>query len=406
MPCVIAAPGKLTMWSKKQDVIVGASCEYANPASGKWLELASPSAQSPYIKSRHYCALNTHMMEAGLACGRCYKIKFDGKKHTEGACARPGDAVIQVVGSGATPGFDCHDTVFKEISGCNTGKMDITYEPVDCETKETPTAMVIGGHEDWMKMIFSGLKRPVARASIKIGSDKPIMLQRKVNSATWWSSLKGTKGSIPVSFTLTLDNSETVELTNCFNTWPQPKNAACTSSGVQKKVVAKPQPAPKKVVAPKKPVASSIRCGKSWAAANSKCGTTCTSDAQCVAAGEKCFKDLSSAPCAAKTLHAPKNVAKQLAAKKVAAKPKPQQAAATTTTTTTAAAPTTTTTTTATRSTTTTATTTTTTTTAAPKQAATGCVAKWAQCGGMGFPDKCCINSKCVRMSQWYSHCQ
>merc|ERR1712048_1377281 len=174
---------------------------------------------------------------------------------------------------------------------------------------------------------------------------------RKVNSATWWSSLKGTKGSIPVSFTLTLDNSETVELTNCFNTWPQPKNAACTSSGgVLKKVVAKPQPAPKKVtVAPKKPVASSTRCGKSWAVANSKCGTPCTSDAQCVATGEKCFKDLSSAPCTATTQPAPKNVAKRLTAKKA-------------TPPTTAAAPTTTTTTTAARSTTTTTTTTATTT--------------------------------------------
>merc|ERR1712150_291790 len=40
----------------------------------------------------------------------------------------------------------------------------------------------------------------------------------------------GHSGDVGVTFTLTLDNDETVELTNCFSTWPQSTSASCTAT--------------------------------------------------------------------------------------------------------------------------------------------------------------------------------
>merc|ERR1711920_137522 len=157
----------------------------------------------------------------GLACGRCYRLTFDGTDTTESSgCASAGSAIIQVVDSGSTHEFDCQETVLKGI----------TYEEVECEDVGSPTATVLDGGNAWYnKMIFSGLSRGVSAASIKIGGDATIQMTRN-SGATWYASTPGTSGDVTVTFTLTLENGETVELANCFNSWPQATSSSCTMS--------------------------------------------------------------------------------------------------------------------------------------------------------------------------------
>merc|ERR1712076_275501 len=58
----------------------------------------------------------------------------------------------------------------------------------------------------------------------------PIQMNRN-GGATWSASTPaGHSGNVDVTFTLTLDNDETVELTNCFSTWPQSTSASCTAT--------------------------------------------------------------------------------------------------------------------------------------------------------------------------------
>jgi hypothetical protein len=229
MPCVLASTsGKMTMWSSASDVIVGSSCEYANSAQGG---LSSPAATSPYITSKRYCAVSSDLYGLGLACGRCYRLTFDGTDTTESTgCASAGSSIIQVVDSGSTHEFDCQETVFEEITGCDTGVMGITYEEVECEDVGSPTATVLDGDNAWYnKMIFSGLSRGVSAASIKIGGDDTIQMTRN-SGATWYASTPGTSGDVTVTFSLTLENDETVQLADCFNSWPQATSSSCTVS--------------------------------------------------------------------------------------------------------------------------------------------------------------------------------
>merc|ERR1712167_65554 len=104
------------------------------------------------------------------------------------------------------------------------------YEEVECEDIGSPTATVLDGGNAWYnKMIFSGLSRGVSAASIKIGGDATIQMTRN-SGATWYASTPGTSGDVDVTFTLTLENGETVELANCFNSWPQATSSSCTVS--------------------------------------------------------------------------------------------------------------------------------------------------------------------------------
>merc|ERR1711939_1280518 len=86
-----------------------------------------------------------------------------------------------------------------------------------------------GGNAWYNKMIFSGLSRGVSAASIKIGEDDTIQMTRN-SGATWYASTPGTSGDVTVTFSLTLENGETVELANCFNSWPQATSSSCTVS--------------------------------------------------------------------------------------------------------------------------------------------------------------------------------
>lgn len=109
--------------------------------------------------------------------------------------------------------------------------MGITYEEVECEGTGPPTATVLDGDNAWYtKLIFSGLSRAVSSASITVGTgNQPTELARN-GGATWAASTPvAIAGNVPVSFKLTLDNSDIVEMDACFNTWPQPTSASCTS---------------------------------------------------------------------------------------------------------------------------------------------------------------------------------
>merc|ERR1711939_407387 len=62
-----------------------------------------------------------------------------------------------------------------------------------------------------------------------IGGDNTIQMTRN-SGATWYASTPGTSGDVTVTFSLTLENGEAVELANCFNSWPQATSSSCTVS--------------------------------------------------------------------------------------------------------------------------------------------------------------------------------
>merc|ERR1712072_1496098 len=170
----------------------------------------------------------------GLSCDRCYRLTFDGTDTTETTgCATAVSAIIQVVDSGSAKEYDCQETVFKEISGCTTGVMGITYEEVECEGTGPPTATILDGDNAWYtKVIFSGLSRAVSSASITVGAGNPDIQMTRNGGATWSTSTPDAiAGNVPVTFKPTLDNDATVEMDACFNTWPQPTSASCTVGG-------------------------------------------------------------------------------------------------------------------------------------------------------------------------------
>merc|ERR1719384_1742305 len=75
-----ATSGKLTMWSDNPTIIVGGSCEYANAAGGG---VGAPSATSPYVASRAYCAADDGLYQQGASCGACFRVSYDGSEATD-----------------------------------------------------------------------------------------------------------------------------------------------------------------------------------------------------------------------------------------------------------------------------------------------------------------------------------
>ena len=216
----------MTMWSTDPQEIVGSSCEFANIAQGG---TGSPAAANPYIASGRYCAVDAELYGGAVACGRCYRITFNGAETTETTgCNRPGAAVVMVVDSGSAAEFDCHLPVFRDISGCETGVMGIQFEQVACQGAGPPTATILdGGNAYFVKVLFSGLERGVDAATITVGGNAPVMMSR--NGGPFQASTQGLTG-VPVGFTLTLDDGSTLELANCFGNWPQTTGASCSPS--------------------------------------------------------------------------------------------------------------------------------------------------------------------------------
>merc|ERR1712117_556950 len=112
-------------------IIVGGSCEYASSAIGG---VGAPSATSPYVASRAYCAADDGLYKQGATCGACFRVSYDGSEATD--AGRPGSMVVQIVDSGSAKTFDCQVDAFEAITGSRTGVFPITYEPVDCETAD------------------------------------------------------------------------------------------------------------------------------------------------------------------------------------------------------------------------------------------------------------------------------
>jgi len=288
MPYIIASAtgqiaGKMKMWSSAENGMASSSCGFAGSAIGGF---DSPAAKNnPYIQSRHYCAVAGNVMQGGLACGRCYRITFDGQDTTETTgCTTAGSAVVQVVNRNMSPNeFDCHKTVFEQISGCDTGEMGIQYEEVECEGTGPLTATVLSPtvNKWWTKILFSGGPRAVSAASITIGGDDPVELVRTPNSATWYASTpEATSGNIPVTFTVTLDNNEPVELTGCFDSWAQPTGAFCTAHAGPESHAELYQLA----TSNSNPGASdSSTCLPAWSACDEGAGNCCV--------GTQCFKE-------------------------------------------------------------------------------------------------------------------
>merc|ERR1719336_2617530 len=225
--------GRLTMWSDSPSTIVGASCEYANAALGG---VRAPSATSPYVASRAYCAADDALYQAGATCGACFRVTYDGSPATDPG--RAGSLVVQIVDSGSAKTFDCQVDAFETITGSRTGIFPVTYEPVDCETEGDARATVLDGGNAWYtKVIFSNLPGAVISADIDVGGK--VFPMSRVSGATWKASPAGAVGV--AGFVVTLEDGSVAELSQCFQSWPVPTGSSCRTS---------PEPNPKQEPSP------------------------------------------------------------------------------------------------------------------------------------------------------------
>eukprot|EP00927_Polykrikos_kofoidii_P006047 TRINITY_DN12440_c0_g1_i1.p1 TRINITY_DN12440_c0_g1~~TRINITY_DN12440_c0_g1_i1.p1 ORF type:complete len:290 (+),score=19.95 TRINITY_DN12440_c0_g1_i1:98-871(+) len=215
--------GFMTMWSKSPTIIVGASCEYANAASGG---LQAHSATSPYVAQRAYCAVNRSLYGGGAGCGKCFRVSYDGSPATDPG--RPGSLVVQVVDSGSSKTFDCQVNAFQAISGAATGIFPVSYQPVDCNTAagQGAVATVLDGNNAWYtKVIFSNLPRAVVGAELLVAGARVPM--SRLSGATWTASPGGKTGA--ASFEVVLEGGVRIKLPGCFASWPVPTLATCSA---------------------------------------------------------------------------------------------------------------------------------------------------------------------------------
>jgi len=223
--------GSMSMWSATHDTLVaykseGSACKYADAEMGG---LSAPTAQTPYIKARRYCAVNAGMFGGGEICGACYRLTYHGD-HEQGL-GRPGSEVIQVVDSGSWATFDCHMTAFNKITGQDTAIFPITYERVACETPGGPVAAVLHTDYYFTKLVFNNLRYPVKSAELSIAEKKyPLKLV-----GGWWHVWTGNaKGT--VSFDIAEEDGSHVRLSHCFGGWENRK-AGQSCSGAQQNLL-------------------------------------------------------------------------------------------------------------------------------------------------------------------------
>jgi len=215
-----ASSGRMTMWSGSSTTIVGSSCEYANSANGG---LKSPTAISPYVKNRAYCAADDKLFKGGANCGACYRVRYGGGAATDPG--RAGSLIVQIVDSGSAKTFDCHLKAFQKITGARTGIFPISYTPVSCLRKKGgAVAMVLDGNNAYYtKVIFSNLQKAVRSASMTIAGSK-INLKR-AGGATWSANTGGKKGK--VTFSLKLTGGSAYRFSSCFSSWPVRTGSSC-----------------------------------------------------------------------------------------------------------------------------------------------------------------------------------
>mmetsp|Transcript_10102 Transcript_10102/g.18819 ORF Transcript_10102/g.18819 Transcript_10102/m.18819 type:complete len:837 (-) Transcript_10102:267-2777(-) len=216
------------LWTDSPDAVTGASCEYANAATGG---LQSPAAQGKYMATRTYCLANPDVYASGDACGACWRVSREGH----------GSLVVQIVGShGGTNSLDCHRDAFEAIAGQAYGSYEVDLEPVDCDLEGGgPRATVMDGNNAWYtRVIFSNLPRAVLGARISLGGDMVEM--QRVSGATWSAQLGGKEGAT-ASFAVTLEGGEVMNFP-CFDSWPVAGGSSCT--GAMPAPQPQPQPAP------------------------------------------------------------------------------------------------------------------------------------------------------------------
>merc|ERR1712232_772303 len=214
--------GTMSMWADTKDTIVGyksdgGSCKYADKEMGG---LAAPTAQTPYIVEKHYCAVNHDMFRGGAVCGACYRLTYSVDQ--EQGLGRPGSLVVRVVDSGAWATFDCHMSAFHEITGESTNIFPVAYDLVPCATSaEGAVAAVLSYDYYWTKFVFSNMRYPVERAELSIG-EKTYTLKRVLGYwAAWTGPVDG-----QVSFMLVDDHGNKALLNNCFSGWKNRKTGS------------------------------------------------------------------------------------------------------------------------------------------------------------------------------------
>lgn len=223
--------GCMTMWSKNENVITGSHCGYAASDYGGMQFL--PATRSKYISDvpHRYCAIHNRHFEGGEACGKCFRLRYDG--HGTGTCSdtqenhapAAGEGVIQVVDSGSgNHDFDCVESTFESITGYNTDRFPIDYEEVDCDTQacdrsaEDCVLHVVpsltqksNGYLGSARVIFFNLHTGVKSVKANIGLCGEQDMKR--NGALWDVSISvGGCSYKPIIFTATLSDGEVVEI--------------------------------------------------------------------------------------------------------------------------------------------------------------------------------------------------
>ena len=214
----LALTGSMTMWTNSPTAIQGSSCGYADvTATAK-----GDNWQANYIDKSMYCAVSDKVWNGGQACGRCYKISFNGTGGTDQG--RAGNAIIQVVDSGSAKEFDCYINAFKKVTGATTGVFPITYNQIACQASNA-TVVVLDGTNAWyVKVLVAGGTRGVKSVTITVGG-KTYPMSRVVG-ATWASSLAGSAGG-SAKFVVTYEDGTKRTLTGCFKGWPVPTGSQC-----------------------------------------------------------------------------------------------------------------------------------------------------------------------------------
>merc|ERR1740123_2118570 len=240
----------MTMWSIDEDVVTDSHCGYAASAYGGMQFL--PAQTSKYIKDapRRYCAIHNRLFAGGEACGKCYKLKYDGNGF--GTCSGTqenhaplaGEGVIQVVDSGSgNHDFDCVLSTFESITGYHTDRFPIEYEEVECETQpcdrsaEDCILHVIpsmtqksNGYLGSARVIFFNLPTGIKSVKANIGICGEQEMAR--NGALWDVSFSvGGCSYKPVIFTATMSDDTTIVID--ASEWNQFKDLSwCFDDGV------------------------------------------------------------------------------------------------------------------------------------------------------------------------------
>lgn len=229
----------MSMWSETKDTLVaykseGSACKFADRLMGG---LNSATAQTPYITSKNYCAVNRGLFGNGEICGRCYRLTYKGG-HEQGL-GRPGSDVVQIVDSGSWATFDCHMTAFNKITDYNTGFFPVSYEEVPCNTaSQGPVVGVLQYDYYWTKFVFSNLRYPVKSADLIIGGKTHHMKLVGGYWGAWTGPITG-----ETSFKITEENGYQVTFNNCFGGWKNRKTGdACYTNGRSKAALPPPEP--------------------------------------------------------------------------------------------------------------------------------------------------------------------